>query len=111
VDISNRIVWQQGSGDTDRDYAALCLNWDVILNGPGRAGQWPDCANDLLRAGYSARKVTDLRRFCEDVKDGHLVVLRRGTATILGVGQIVGGTSGGMISAMSMDGVCNTCAG
>jgi hypothetical protein len=38
----------------------------------------------------SARKVTDLKRFAEEMKDGDLVVLRIGTSTVLGVGQIVG---------------------
>jgi len=90
MEISGKIIWQQAAGDTDRDYSDLCISWDVILNGPGYAGPWPDCARSLLEDGLSQRKITDLRRFAEEMKDGDLVVLRIGTATVLGVGQVVG---------------------
>jgi hypothetical protein len=89
MDISDKIIWQQASGDTERDYSELCLKWDVILNGPGYAGPWPDCAKVLSKDGSSSRKITDLRRFSEEMKDGDFVVLRLGTANVLGVGQIV----------------------
>lgn len=90
MDIIGKTIWQQAAGDTDRDCSDLCLRWDVILNGPGYAGQWPDCEKTLRSDNWSSRKVTDLRRFAEEMKDGDLVVLRIGTATVLGVGQIVG---------------------
>jgi hypothetical protein len=73
----------------DRNYSELCIKWDVILNGPGNAGPWPDCIK-TLRAERTAKKITDLKRFSEEMKDGDLVVLRLGTATVLAVGQIVG---------------------
>lgn len=85
-----RNFWQQAVGDTDRNYAEICLKWDVILNGPGYAGAWPDCAKKLRNDEWSSRKVTDLKRFSEDIKDGDIVVLRLGTSTILGVGVVVG---------------------
>lgn len=88
--IAEKTIWQQAAGDTDRNYSDLCLRWDVILNGPGYAGPWPDCVQSLRSDDWSSRKVTDLRRFAEEMKDGDLVVLRIGTATVLGVGQIVG---------------------
>jgi len=90
MDIAGKTIWQQASGDTDRDYSELCLKWDVILNGPGYAGPWSDCKKRLRDDKWSSRKVTDLRRFAEDMKDGDLVVLRIGTSTALGLGQIVG---------------------
>jgi hypothetical protein len=90
MDIGDRTIWQQAAGDTDRDYSDLCLKWDVILNGPGYAGPWPDYAKPLLDDKWSPRKVTDLRRFAEEMKEADLVVLRIGTGTVLGVGQIVG---------------------
>ena len=90
MNIFQKTIWQQAAGDTDRDYSELCLKWDVILNGPGYAGPWPDCEKTLLNDQWSSRKVTDLRRFSEQMQDGDLVVLRIGTATVLGVGQIVG---------------------
>ncbi len=91
MDILGKSIWQQAAGDTDRNYADLCLNWNVILNGPGYAGAWPKCI-DILRADdWSARKITDLRRFCEEVQTDDLIVLRIGTSTVLAVGQVVGG--------------------
>lgn len=90
MDGLNRTVWQQACGDTDRNYADVCLNWGVILNGPGNPGPWPDCAQVLREDGWSARKITGLRRFTEEMKDGDLVVLRLGTGKVLGVGELVG---------------------
>ncbi|HRT96944.1 MAG TPA: hypothetical protein P5532_21200 [Planctomycetota bacterium] len=90
MDTTGKSTWQQAAGDTDRDYGDLCLKWDVILNGPGYAGPWPDCVKRLGEDGWSARKLTILKRFCEQAKDGDLVVLRRGTSTVLAVGRIVG---------------------
>lgn len=75
MDIAGKTIWQQASGDTDRDYSELCLKWDVILNGPGYAGPWPDCAKRLLADKRSSRKVTDLRRFAEDMKHSYEPVL------------------------------------
>ena len=86
----SRNFWQQAVGDTDRNYAAVCLKWDVILNGPGYAGSWPDCAKKLRSDNWSSRKVTDLKRFSEKMKDGDIIVLRLGTSKILGVGVVVG---------------------
>ena len=90
MDISGRSIWQHAAGDTDRDYSKLCLDWDVILNGPGNAGPWPDCRTALSSDGLKPRKLTDLRRFSEEIKDGDFVVLRLGTSTVFGFGQIVG---------------------
>ena len=90
MDITNKTIWQQAAGDTDRDYADWCLKWDVILNGPGEPGRWPECKATLQAGKWSSRKITDLQRFAEEMKDGDLVVLRLGTSAIRGVGQIVG---------------------
>ena len=90
MDIAGKTIWQQAAGDTDRDYSDLCLKWDVVLNGPGYAGPWPDCAKRLLDEKLSSRKLTDLKRFAVEMKDGDLVVLRIGTSTAVGLGQIVG---------------------
>lgn len=90
MEIQNKQIWQQASGNTNRDYSELCLKWGVILNGPGYAGKWPECQKLLQEDEWSARKITDLRRFCEGIQIGDLVVLRLGTASILAVGEIVG---------------------
>ena len=83
-----RTFWQQAAGDGDRIYAAICLKWDVILNGPGYAGRWPDCEEKLIKDRCSSRKITDIRRFSESISDGDVIVLRLGTAQVLGVGVV-----------------------
>jgi hypothetical protein len=90
MDTTNKTIWQQAAGDTDRDYADLCLKWDVILNGPGYAGPWPSSEGELRAGGMSARKAADISRFSEEMQDGDLVVLRNGTALVSAVGQVVG---------------------
>jgi len=90
MDIENKIIWQQASGDKDRNYVKICLNWDVILNGPGYAGELPDSRGVLKNDGWGARKITDLLRFSEKISDGDIVVLRLGTNEVFGVGVVVG---------------------
>lgn len=90
MDIDGRTIWQLAAGDTDRDYAGLCLQWGVVLNGPAYAGPWPNCQDKLRADGWSERKLTDLRRFAEEMRDQDLVVLRLGTSTVLAVGEVVG---------------------
>jgi hypothetical protein len=89
MDIGNHQGWQVAAGDTNRNYSDLCLEWDVILNGPGSEGLWPDC-RDALARGVSSRKLTDIRRFAEEIMDNDIIVLRMGTTDVLGVGVVVG---------------------
>nr|PMI52491.1 hypothetical protein BCU42_03315 [Vibrio splendidus] len=85
-----RKYWQQAAGDSDRNYADICLKWDVILNGPGYAGAFPSCVEMLRNDDWSSRKITDLKRFAVGISSGDIVVLRLGTATVVGVGVVVG---------------------
>ncbi len=88
--MNNPIIWQHAAGDTDRNYVCICLEWGVILNGPGYAGRWPTCETKLRVDRCPERKLTDLCRFAEEMKPGDLVVLRLGTSKVKGVGRIVG---------------------
>lgn len=90
MNIQGKKIWQQAAGDTDRNYSDVCIKWDVILNGPGYAGAYPSCNSILKHDGSSKKKMTDIRRFAEKMKDGDIVVLRLGTSSILAVGIIVG---------------------
>jgi hypothetical protein len=81
-------VWQQASGNINRDYADLCIRWSVILNGPGEHGSWPEC-KAALECANKQRKILDLKRFAVEMKPGDIVVLRRGTASVVAVGQVV----------------------
>ena len=90
MNIAGRKIWQQAAGDKDRNYAAICIKWGVILNGPGKFGPWPECYDDVLNNGAHKKKLTDLRRFAEEMKAGDLVALRLGTDTCIAVGEICG---------------------
>jgi hypothetical protein len=44
-----------------------------------------------LPTAYVERKLGDLRRFCEELREGDIVVLQAGTSNVYGVGVVVGG--------------------
>jgi hypothetical protein len=90
MNLDGRTVWQQAAGDTNRNYVSFCLQWDVILNGPGYAGPMPQAANRLRADDWTSRKITDLKRFSESMVPGDIVVLRLGTSEVHGVGEVVG---------------------
>lgn len=90
MDTAGRTIWQQAAGDNDRNYVDLCLEWSVILNGPGNLGRWPDCRAALREAGRSGKKLSDLQRFCEEMHEGDIVVLRLGTNVVTAIGEVVG---------------------
>lgn len=90
IDLTDRKIWQQACGDKDRNYSKICLKWGVILNGPGYAGPYPDCMETLKEHKWTSKKITDLWRFSKEMNSGDLVVLRLGTDTVLGIGEIVG---------------------
>jgi hypothetical protein len=90
MNIDGKRIWQVGSGDTNRNYPRLLLEWDVIAMGPGDAGPWPNC-KEALSGNSTSRRVTDLQRFCEGIHSEDLVLLRLGTSEVYGVGQAEGG--------------------
>src|SRR5574337_340233 len=83
-------LWQEEGGLPERNYTRLCLDASVILNGPGAAGPWPECADKLRAEGVTNRKLADLKTFCEEVANSDLVVLRVGTTEVWGVGIVYG---------------------
>lgn len=89
LDVENRTVWQQACGDDDRNYSEICLKWDVILYGPGRWGKLPNNIQKY-REHVTSRRLTNLKKFTHEMSDGDLVVLRRGTKKIYGVGIVCG---------------------
>jgi hypothetical protein len=90
MNIQGKRIWQHAAGDTNRDYVQISKDFDVILTGPGRYGPWPACSKRISEE-YSSRKATDVRRFCEQMQAGDLVVLRMGTSEVHAVGEIAGG--------------------
>ncbi len=91
MDTIDHKIWQVAAGDADRNYAELCLEWDVILNGPGEEGPWPEC-RDVLANDWklSSRKLADIKRFAETISDGDIIILRLGKSAVYGVGVVVG---------------------
>lgn len=90
MNLDGKQIWQVAGGDTDRSYVDLFLRWDVIAMGPGAYGRWPKCSAAALANGYTSRKLTDVSRFYEKMKDGDIIVLRLGTGLVYGVGEVVG---------------------
>ena len=74
-----KTIWQQAAGnDRLKNHAKLCLESNVILHGPGRHGKWPDCEEEVLRdKDCRPGTLKSLRRFCVDMQEGDLVVLRQ----------------------------------
>jgi len=98
MEKKERQIWQESAGDTERDYVDVCLRNQVILNGPGRFGSWPDCKDTLTDFGKKinvskSKKIEDLRRFAEEMKEGDIVILRTGTNFVHAVGLISGNYS------------------
>ena len=90
MEIDGRRVWEQATGDGDRSYAHYCLQWGVILNGPGNPGNWFEQKDKSYQNVITAQKRTDLRRFSEDMQDGDIVVLKSGQMIGEAIGVIVG---------------------
>jgi hypothetical protein len=92
MEIEGKTIWQIAAGNGDSThYAALCLEADVIIFGPGKYGAWPDCELPMLANGWTRTKAGIVRRFAETINEGDLVVLRVGTQNVYGVGEVVGG--------------------
>ena len=89
--------WQVAAGDGNRNYADICLKYDVILMGPSYSGTWLDslsCVNitakrQLEKDNWTPQKINGLEKFVS-VKDGDLVVLRMGMSEVYGVGIVRG---------------------
>lgn len=87
MDIAGKRIWQVAAGLKERNYVDALIEWDVAIIGPGEYGTWPNCAGDLQR--YAPGMVPIIKRFCEEMKKGDLVVLRLGTDQVHGVGEVV----------------------
>lgn len=89
MNIEGKQIWQVPAGDGNRDYAGICLEWDVILESVGgREGPWPgwlqpDSCWEHPEPSRSARA-------SDRITEGDLVVLYVGRQPA-GVGQVAGG--------------------
>jgi hypothetical protein len=90
MNIQGKKIWQQAAGDKNRDYADICIQWGVILDGPGYAGPFSgESIRKLQQDNWSKKKIADLNRFCSEMAEGDLVVLRLGTNEVVAVGEVV----------------------
>lgn len=105
--IEGRQLWQMAAGDTDRNFSDLCLQWGIIMLGPGRQGNIQAATTDveasLLEDGISSRMISILKQFAFEVKTGDIVVLRLGKSEVHGVG-VVKGKYGWSSALMDIDG-------
>ncbi|MYK28949.1 MAG: hypothetical protein F4048_09810 [Gammaproteobacteria bacterium] len=82
MDISGKIIWQHAAGDPNHDHTDLCLEHRVIVTGPGTKS-WFAYTSDEKRAERA-----DVRRFCEEMQAGDIVVLKMGLSKILAIGVV-----------------------
>lgn len=87
--IEDRVIWQIAAGDANRNYANVCLDRGIILNGPGHYGSWPVARSAMENDCVSRKKISDVRRFCEDINTGDWAILRVGKERVYGVGQVI----------------------
>lgn len=91
MNINGRQIWEQASGDGSRSYSSRCLDWGVILNGPGDYGDWiEEKEGRYTHEMGRPRKHSDLKRFSEEMRAGDIVVLKLGQKIGLGIGVVVG---------------------
>lgn len=102
-------VWIIAAGDNDRQYADICLDFGVVLMGPSYTGPLNSsyimrnekgqivgdasvekAAQELLRDGWSSRKVSNLKKFSNDPIKGDWVILKVGKSELHGVGIYAG---------------------
>lgn len=89
--MCNLSYWQQGGGNGNRNYIKVCIDFEVILNGPGYAGPFnEETIKILLSNGSSKQCIADRKRFCYKMKPGDVVALKIGLQKVYAVGVIVG---------------------
>lgn len=89
-DVYALTIRQLSSPSSEQNFVDLCFERGIILIGPGYAGSWPDCQQSLRSDGWAPHKITDIKRFAEDMKDGDLIVLRNDSNIVFGIGKING---------------------
>ena len=79
MNIEGKTLWQHAAGDPDHNHVKLCLDWDVILSGPGSV-PWPEAKRDGVRK--------EVRAFCDEMQQNDIVILKVGVSDVYGVGLI-----------------------
>jgi len=88
IDLSNKVVWQIGSGDDTRNYANVFFDFGVALVGPGDPGKHGEEPTEKY---YQANpKVKNWGAELAKIQPGHWIVIRKGRKQILGIGEVIG---------------------
>lgn len=83
MDLKGKNLWQVGAGDTERSYGNICIDFDIMMVGPGRYGPF----KEEIYAHLGDIKES-IKRFYHEAKKDDIVLLRLGTSQILAVGII-----------------------
>ncbi|MEQ8200556.1 MAG: hypothetical protein ABRQ24_03920 [Syntrophomonadaceae bacterium] len=86
-DLKDKNIWQVGSGDASRPYEDICLEYGIATvspGSPGKAGS-PEADAYYKKTGYK-----DWGKALANLRQGDLVVLRKGTKRIIAVGKVAG---------------------
>ena len=81
MDIDGRTVWQHAAGDSGHNHVELCLKWGVIIAGPAPKS-WCEYTEE------EKRERKEVRRLCEEMRQGDIVVLKMGLSCIHGIGVV-----------------------
>ncbi|MGV8075579.1 MAG: hypothetical protein AB2L11_13615 [Syntrophobacteraceae bacterium] len=80
----NRTIWQLAGGPALWSYAEVFLKYGVGLIGPGDPGPWnQQRGDDEFQGGF-------VRRFAGEMKEGDIVLLRKGISTVTAIGLVAG---------------------
>lgn len=85
LNITDKIIWQVGSGNDTRPYDDICLKFGIAMVGPGRFG---DIRNPKNIQRYKDEGESDWGSYLNQIEKGHFIILRRGKKKILAVGEV-----------------------
>jgi hypothetical protein len=86
LDLSDKTIWQIGSGDSSRDYSKVFLDFGVALVGPGDPG---DERNPETAEYYNLNEsVKNWGMVLKQIKKNHWIILRKGRKIIKAVGEV-----------------------
>lgn len=99
MNLTGKVLWQIGAGDTERSYGEICLKFDVMIAGPGDLGKY-----DRERYSHLGDIRNSLRRMCTEASKGDIVLLRLGTGDVLAIGEIADDCSDWLEAFADVDG-------
>ena len=82
MDMNGKTVWQHAAGDQGHNHVPLCLKWNVIVTGPGTK-RWRDYTD-----GEKRKERAEVRRLCDEMCPGDIVVLKMGLSRLHGIGVV-----------------------